>query len=136
LKDSIIQIQPTNHIQSNKTNFGALKSIKCVSVNCQKRPCTYHEKNIIEELKDLAKVDKFFKENDVNAKVQVSRLLGAIVRLEAKPTPKNFVNKIKNFFTTPKVRIISDNHHCPLDSTFFVAKKLREMKNLAIKQNS
>ena len=131
-----MQIQPTNHKQSNNTNFGALKKVQCVSsITCRELPCTNLEKNVIKELKDLAKVDKFFKENDVNAKVRVNSL-GAEVKLIAQPVAKNFIDKIKIFFTTPKVHTISDySHRCPHDSAFFVAKKLREMKKLAMEQN-
>ena len=122
-------------VAQNNTSFGALKKVICVEYGTSNEVyCTSLGKNVVKELKDLAKVDRFFKENDVKASVGIS-FIGTEVKLESKPVAKNFLGKIKNFFTEPNVRRIRDTHSCPLDSAFFVAKKLREMKKLAVEQN-
>ena len=131
-----IQLQK-NCNYSNKTNFGALKDIKCISSSCRcHKPCSVLENNVIQELKELAKVDKFFKENDVEASITVKRFYGTELKLVAYPVAKNFKEKVKNFFTLPKIRVIRDSHSCPDESTFGVAKKLREKRKLVTKQNS
>ena len=119
-----MQIQPT-HKQSTP-NFTALKKIKCSKSGYT---CNSEEQRVIKELKDLAKVDKFFKDNDVNAQVTVKRYSGTKVKLETKPATKNFRDRIKNLFIEPKTYLLKDTHWCPLDSSFFVAKKLRNIKN-------
>ena len=116
-------------------DFGALNKIKCM---CNGRPtslCTHNEHKIIDELRELAKVDKFFKDNDVNAKVSVENIVGAKVILESKPVAKNFSDKIKNLFISKNTRIIQDTHRCPIDSSYFLARKLRDMTQLAKLEN-
>ena len=75
----------------------------------------------------MANVDKFFKENDVKAKVKVEKWLGAEVRLAAKPVAKNFFERVINLFKKPKIYAIKDYNKCPEDSAYMIARKLRNI---------
>lgn len=131
-------VRNNNVIPQNNINFGALKKVVCVSsiADCSEVTCFDLGKDVIRELRDLANVDRFFKENDVIACVSIS-YSGTEIKLRAKPIAKNFTDKIKNLFGFPssKDTIIRDTHGCPLDSAFFVVKKLREMKKLAMERS-
>ncbi len=125
-----MQIQSkNNYSQSNNTNFGVLKKIYCSRGSIQHSPCKLHEINVMNELKGLAKKDKFFKENDVYAIVSVKRWYGTHVRLASKPTPKNLFDKIKNFFIRPTHYMVENLQSCPDDSSYFVARRLRNIKD-------
>lgn len=119
-----MQVQSiNNYSQQNNTNFGALKNIRC-----KKGYCSEQEKLIIDELKKLAKEHNFFKKHDVNAVVSVESWKGAEVRLESKPAAKTLGDRLRNFFAEPEVHAVKDTHSCPYDSTYFMARKLRDIR--------
>lgn len=111
----VSQIQQQKH----NTNFSALKKIKCREVYGQKMPCSWNEKFVIKELKSLANQNEFFKENNVDAEVTVERKWGGRVLLKAKPVVNGLVAKYE----------IRANHSCPDDSSFALAKKIRNISN-------
>lgn len=118
-----MQIQSiNNYSQQNSPNFNALKNIRC-----KLGPCSGHEKLIVNELKLLAKENNFFKNNDVNAIISVESWKGAELKLESKPAAKTLKEKIKNFFAEPEVHTVKDKHSCPFDSSYFLARKLRDV---------
>ena len=121
----VSQIQQQKH----NTNFSALKKIKCREVYGQKMPCSWNEKFVIKELKSLANQNEFFKENNVDAEVTVERNWGGRVLLKAKPVVNGLVAKIKNLFVEAEKYEIRANHFCPDDSSFALAKKLRNISN-------
>ena len=120
-----MQISP---IQQNNTNFTALKKVQCLR---QKHGyhCTSRERLVISELEELAKENNFFKNNDIKALISIERYSGTKIVLKSKPTAKTLKDRIKNLFVSPQYYFISDTHPCPDDSSFYVAKKLREVKN-------
>jgi hypothetical protein len=120
--------QNQNYNKDFNTSFSALKKVQCwrqVEYGCL---CTSSEKRIMNELKDLAKVNDFFKNSDVKAVVTVVRGSGAKIILSCKPVAKKFIDKIKNFILSPQLYVISDTHICPDDSSYYLSKKLREVK--------
>ena len=122
-----MQIQSrNNYSQSNNTNFGALKKVHCgwSSKRSYDFQCRNLEKKIIKELSDLAERNKFFKENDVAARVNASEVV-----LKSKPAPKNIFDRVKNLFVKSKVYSIEDYHPCPDDSSYFIARKLRNIRD-------
>jgi len=122
-----MQIQSkNNYSQVNNTNFGALKKVYCGWSNNHNYDYECHklEKKIIKELRDLAEKDNFFKNNDVTARVNSHR-----VTLKSKPTQKNIFDKVKNLFIRPKYYMVEDNHLCPDDSSYFIARKLRNIRD-------
>ena len=122
-----MQIQPKNkYLQSNNTSFGALKKVHCEwgAKRSNSFECHNLEKRIIKELKDLAERNKFFKENDVSARVNVGEVV-----LESKPVPKNIFDRVKILFVKSKVYSLEDYHPCPDDSSYFIARKLRNIKD-------
>lgn len=105
------------------TNFNALKKIRC-----KNDPRTFWEGRIIDELKKVSLKHDFFKKNNVNAFVSVERYFGAQVILKYKPIGENFIDKVKNFFKPYKEYVMRDSHSCPDDSSYFIAKNLRDKK--------
>lgn len=119
-----------NHKTKDKQSFkGLFKKVRCKYALFQEVPCSPLEKSVIKELRDLAKIDNFFKENDVKARVIVERHSGARVWLDSKPAPKNIFERIRNLFVKPTTYRAEDRHRCPDDSAFFIAKKLRNIKD-------
>jgi len=119
----------TNKINNQANpNFNALKKIRCQKIYDTYEPCSFLENRIISELKDLASKQDFFKRNNVKATVTVERYHGARVELKYKPIGENFVDKVKNFFKPYKEYIMRDSHPCPDDSSYFIAKNLRDKK--------
>ncbi len=122
-----MQISPIRQ-QKYNNNFTALKKVQCWRKVSEGFRCSSLESRIMDELKELAKVNKFFKDNDVNAIVSVVGWTGTKIVLKSKPAAKTFVNKIKNLFVSPQLCVISNNHVCPDESSYRVAKNLREVK--------
>jgi len=120
-------IDSIQHTKYN-TNFMAIKKIKCREVYGQRINCSQYEKLVIEELKKLAQENVFFSKNDVNAQVTVESYWGSSVQLKCKPAAKNIVQKFKNLFISPKIYTVKNENRCPDESAFFVAKKIREVK--------
>lgn len=114
-------------IQEQKYNskFSALTKIKC---NGKKGRNYHHEKLIIEELKKLASEHDFFKKNDVNAMVSVEECFGARVVLASTPIAKGFWQTLKNMFASSQIYIAQNGSACPNDSTFFLSRKIRDVK--------
>ena len=123
-----MQISPIGQ-QEYRTKFAALKKVQCLRNVNYGDLCSTFDKRVMDELKELAKVNDFFKNNDVKAIVSVVSASGARIVMSSKPVAKTFVDKIKNLLLSPEVWIISDDHICPCDSSYYIAKKLREVKD-------
>ena len=115
--------------QNNQSFKGLRKVVRCKFAPFQEVPCSSLEKTVIKELRDLAKVDNFFIENDVKARVMIERHQGARIWLDSKPAPKNIFERIRNLFLPPTTYHMVDKHPCPDDSAFCIAKKLRNIKD-------
>ena len=111
---------------STNSNFRALKNISCFQGDIFSN-CTLNEQRIIDELKSIVAKDKFFKKYDVDASVRAFRGISSLT-LKYKPIAKNFKEKIQRFFTPPKTIELKKTAFCTDDSTFYLAKEIRQIK--------
>ena len=111
-----------NAINETTPAFTRLKKVRC-SGNF----CTYKEERVAEELKKLAQKNNFFKDYDVNALIDVRMFKGAMLRLECKPVAKTIKEKIKQIFAEPKVIELKKVYRCSDDSSFYLAKHIRNI---------
>lgn len=127
MKDIDMKINNSQQ-QRYSPNFGVLKSVKCLNSQNKKRCCSYWENIIAKEVKSLASENNFFIKNDVEASVRVQKYADAMLMLKCKPAAKSFLDKIKNLFVTPQKYKLIDNHNCVDESSYFLSRKIREMK--------
>ena len=111
---------------STNSNFRALKNISCFQGDIFSN-CTLNEERIVNELKNIVRKDNFFKKYDVNASVRAFRGISSLT-LKYKPVAKNFKEKIQRFFTPAKEIVLRKTAFCTDDSTFYLAKELRQIK--------
>ena len=122
-------INPINNNYSSQ-NFGKLKSIRYIQSSkiCREINSTFFEQILIgNELRKLAEKNKFFKDYDVNARINAKRGVGSFLTLKCKPASKTFKEEIKNFFSKGKKIKIESNAKCPEDSAYIVASKIRSI---------
>ena len=123
-----MQISPINN--SYQQSFGKLKNIHYVQSSklCREINSTFFEQILIgNELRKLAKINTFFKDYDVSARVNAKRGVGSFLTLNCKPAANSFKEKVKNFFSMGEKIKIESNAACPEDSAYEVAKKIRKI---------
>lgn len=127
-----MKINSINNVNNNQSSpsFSKLKNIRCVQsralIGIGAR-CNFYEERIANELKDVAKKNTFFQDYDVKAYVNVRRGDKSSLLLQCKPAAKTFKEKIKNFFSTGQIVEMKRKYNCPDDSSFYLAKDIREI---------
>ena len=101
-----MQISPINN--SYQQSFGKLKNIHYVQSSklCREINSTFFEQILIgNELRKLAKINTFFKDYDVSARVNAKRGVGSFLTLNCKPAANSFKEKVKNFFSKIRAKL-------------------------------
>lgn len=126
-----MKINSINNLNTNtNTNFGKLKSINCLNAYGSWSKCAYKSngEKIANELRKLACENIFFKEYDVKAFINIECYEGATLLMKCKPVAKSMSDKIKNIFKPDRIVRLHDNSRCSDDSTYFLAKQIRDLR--------
>ena len=126
-----MNISTINSFSSDATqNFGKLKRVKCRTESIYGRGrCGFYEERIVNELKEIARINNFFRDYDVTAFVAVERGKGATLLMQCKAAAKTFKEKFKNFFSLGEMVLLEKKYNCTDDSSFFLAKEIRDIQD-------
>lgn len=114
-------------INNTNTTFCKLKKITCSTEDIIKNCCAT-ERRIKIELKTLAENNNFFKNNNVNAYIAVTKNT-ATLNLSYKPIARNFADMIKNIFVNKKKLTLVEYEKDPNEGMINLIRKMRRAKN-------
>ena len=118
-----MNINPINNNQKNNVSFEKLKKIKC-----NYNGCNNAENRVKLELQNMAMEHEFFKNNNVNAFINIKRNIAELT-LQYKPAAKTLMDNFKSLFADTNELVIANYHNCPDEGMYLIVKGLREAKN-------